>query len=168
MAFIDIIIIGLALLGAVRGYLYGLMSGLASVAGAVAGIVACRLFGDDAYALLARHTDVETFPGAPYSGSVLSYLLVFVPVYVICRILGHLMKGILSAVRLGGIARLGGAVFGGLKYMLVLSIVLNTVYIIAPDSNIFSSSHLLEGSVFRFVMDFAPYLWGLDILPNPA
>lgn len=166
MAFIDVIIIGLAVLGAVRGCMYGLTAGLGTVFAILAGVAACRFFGDGAYDVLARHTDAETYPGAPYTGTVLAYILVFVPVYAAGMTAGHLAKKLLAALRLGGIDRIGGGIFGALKYLLALSVVLNAIYALAPGSGIFNSSHLLGGAVFKAVMGFAPYLWGLDIFPD--
>lgn len=165
MELIDIIIIALLVLGAIRGLQRGMAAAAAAVAGALLGLVACRLWGDASYAFLTAHTDVETFPGAPYTGTVLAYILIFVPVFIGSLIVGHLAKDLLSALHLGAVDRLGGTVLGMAKYMLVLSLVLNLIYIIAPESSIFESSTLLGGEVMRIVMRFAPWLWGLDLSP---
>lgn len=166
MNFIDIIILILATLGAIRGYMCGMMAGLGGIAGILFGIIACHLFGEEAYSLLANHFDVDSMPGTPYSGHILAYILLFIPIYAISAIIGHLMKSILSAVKLGGIDKLGGGILGFLKYSLGMSIVLNIVYLLAPSSDVFRQSTLADGAVFKFIMDLAPYLWGLDILPD--
>ena len=55
-----------------------------------------------------------------------------------------------------------------LEYLFATSIVLNLVYVIAPYSAIFKSSHLAGGLLFEFVMDIAPFVWGANVFPNLA
>ena len=77
-----------------------------------------------------------------------------------------LLKETLRALNLGGFDRAGGALFGALKYLLMLSLVLNALYAIEPDASLFHSSGLMEGRVFALVMRMAPWAWGVDIFPN--
>lgn len=167
MAFIDILLLAVVALGAIQGFRKGIITGFASIAGIILGIVACRLFGDAVNtAIASAYPETTEYPGAPYTGTVLAYLLLFAAVYLACFFCARLLKGIVHAVCLGGIDRLAGVVFGMFKYLLALSLVLNALFAIAPNSALFHSSGLLDGKCLEWTMRLAPWLWGLDIFPD--
>lgn len=168
MAIIDIVILVLVAVGAFIGYRCGLLAGIGSICGLLAGIVACHLFGDIAYDVLCRHTDLEYYLAAPYTGTILAYIIVFLPVYGVFWLAGRSLRAFAASLKLGGIDHVGGAFFGVLEYLFATSIVLNLVYVIAPYSAIFKSSHLAGGLLFEFVMDIAPFVWGANVFPNLA
>lgn len=162
MAFIDLVILALAAIGGLRGFFRGLVGGIGGIAGLLIGIVACRLFGSTAAAALAA-----TFPDTEhYVTTISAYIAVFLIFYFGIKLVAMLLKETLRMLKLGGFDRLGGAVFGVLKYLLMLSIVLNALYAIAPEASLFHSSALMGGKAFELVMRMAPWAWGVDIFPN--
>lgn len=159
MLLVDILIVALAAWGAWRGYRGGLMAGLGSLAGLVAGVVACRLLADVAYAVMCRHTDAASWPAAPYTGMTAACVAVFVPVWAAYAVAGRALRGLLSALWLGPLDRIGGALFGAVKWMFAVSVVLNVCYMAAPYGSLFSGGHSV---LLRVAMELAPAVWGLD------
>ena len=101
-----------------------------------------------------------------YVTTISAYIIVFLIFYFGIKLIAMLLKETLRALNLGGFDRAGGALFGALKYLLMLSLVLNALYAIEPDASLFHSSGLMEGRVFALVMRMAPWAWGVDIFPN--
>ena len=162
MAFIDLLILALIVFGGLRGFFRGLAGSIGGVAGLLVGIVACRLFGSTVASALAA-----TFPETEYYVTTISaYIIVFLIFYFGIKLIAMLLKETLRALNLGGFDRAGGALFGALKYLLMLSLVLNALYAIEPDASLFHSSGLMEGRVFALVMRMAPWAWGVDFFPN--
>ncbi len=162
MAFIDIIILALIAIGGLRGYMRGLTMSIGGVAGLIIGILACRMFGGPvSEAFAASHPETEH-----YITTISAYIVVFLIFYFGIKLVAYLLKSSFSAIHLGGFDRLGGIAFGALKYLLMLSVILNAIYVIAPHASLFHTSHLMDGAVFTLVMQMAPWAWGVDIFPN--
>ena len=123
------------LLIAVVGFLYGLIKGVirqvGSLGGFIAGIVVARFFGSSFSALLR-----EMFDLPEGVSRVIAYSLLFLIVYIICVQLMRLIHHITHHVALGWLDRLAGALFGAVKYLVILSIVLNLVHIIDPKGKL--------------------------------
>ena len=162
MAFIDIVILVVAILGAVIGLWRGLVRSIGGLAGLLLGIIACRLFGNDFSGVF-----IDLFPSTDkYLVTIFAYILLFVVVFVCAKLIAHLMRSLLKALSLGIFDAIGGGLFGAFKFLLVLSIILNAMCVFAPDAEILHSSTLLEGKCLVGVIKLAPYLWGLDIFPD--
>lgn len=167
MAIIDIILIAVILYGAIRGMTKGLARSIGGIAGLLLAVAACRMFGQHAVALLeSLAPDVANLPGTPYTGTAIAYILLFVAVWLAVIVVAHAVRGMLRSLSLGGFDRIGGLIFGVLKYAVVLSVVLNVVYVFDPDGHLMHSSRLMDGKLFDTVMQLAPKLWGLDIFPT--
>ena len=108
------------LLIAVVGFLYGLIKGVirqvGSLGGFIAGIVVARFFGSSFSALLR-----EMFDLPEGVSRVIAYSLLFLIVYIICVQLMRLIHHITHHVALGWLDRLAGALFGAVKYLVILS-----------------------------------------------
>ena len=162
MALIDILILVLVIVGGAYGFYKGLVSGIGGLIGLVVGIIACRLFGST-----FSDAIVEAFPGAEHYIAVISaYIIIFLVFFFGIKLVALLLKQTLKALSLGGFDRIGGAILGIFKWLLLLSVILNGLYIIAPNMSLFHSSHLLDGKIFEFVMRIAPWAWGVDIFPS--
>lgn len=167
MAFIDILILVVTAIGGILGFMKGIIRGAGTVVGALAGIFACHVCGDKTYGLLLRGVpDAADFPGAPYTGTILAYILLFLVVYFAIVILAGVMCKAVHAAHLAMVDRVGGATFGVFKYLLLLSVALNGIYVLSPTLSIFHTSGLLGGDFFKLVMNLAPWVWGLDIFPD--
>ena len=101
-----------------------------------------------------------------YVATIIAYICVFLVFFFGIKLVAWLLKESLKSLNLGGFDRLSGAVFGALEWLLLLIVVLNGLYALAPDLSLFHTSHMLDGRIFDFVMNFAPWAWGVDIIPN--
>ena len=72
----------------------------------------------------------------------------------------HFCKQLTHALALGGLDRLGGAVFSLFQWMLVLSILLNLWQMVKPSTNFLAMSTLGNGHAIEAVMGLAPGLLG--------
>ena len=155
MSAIDILIVVVFVAAAVWGLRKGLIGQLSSLAAIVVSLIGCRIFGGMLEPLM---------PQSPsFVAPILSYTLVYVILYFLIRFLVRSLKTITSALMLGPLDRIAGAVFCGFKWMLGLSLVLNAWVAIFPNSETVKSSTLGGGRAVQCVMEIAPWLWGVAI-----
>ena len=114
MNYLDWTLIGIGAVSALWGLMRGLVREVLSLAGWVA-----------SFWLAQRHaTQVgEWLPVAQGSGTLqqlLGFVLVFLLVLTLCTLLAILLKKMASAVGLGPLDRLLGAIFGALRGLLLL------------------------------------------------
>lgn len=159
MSAIDIAILMVMGASLIYGLYKGIISQLASLGGIILGIVVCRMFASDMGPLV-----MQTFPNtftsetsAAIAGNILLFLLVFFTVGAFAT----LARKLTHALLLGWLDHLLGCLFCVFKWMLIMSILLNVWYIISPESQIFTSSHLLDGKFLPWIVGLAPDLMGV-------
>lgn len=117
---LDIFIIIILLIGVMSGWTTGLLRQVVSIAGLFIGLLVAVLlyakFGD----WLAPCLGTSTF-----TGRALAFVLLWVGIPLVMLWVAHFLTRAMKVARLGGLNRLGGACICFLKYMLVLSCVLN-------------------------------------------
>ena len=116
MNYIDIVIGGLVLYGAVKGFSKGLIVEAASLIALFLGLVGALLFSSSVGKLLENYIGSDKIPPA----GVL-FALTFIIIIIAINFLAKFLTRVLKTVALGGVNRVLGAVFGGLKYVLILS-----------------------------------------------
>lgn len=119
MNYLDIIMGGLILYGAVRGFFKGFIIEAASLIALIAGLVGALLFAAAVSDLLTSYFNFDTVPPA---GIV--FALIFIVIIVAVNLLARMLTKIIKMAALGIINRIFGVLFGGLKYALVLSALL--------------------------------------------
>lgn len=119
MNYIDIVIVGLVLFGAVKGFSKGFIVEAASLIALFIGLSGALLFSSSVGKL------IESFIGSdqiPPSGVL--FIITFIIIIIAINLLAKFLTRVLKTVALGGVNRVLGAFFGGLKYVLILSGVL--------------------------------------------
>lgn len=119
MNYLDIILGGLILYGGVKGFFKGFIIEAASVLALISGIVGALLFAASINDLLQSYFDFEKVPPA---GIV--FALIFIAIIIFVNLLARLLTKVIKMAALGLINRILGALFGGLKFALVLSALL--------------------------------------------
>ncbi|HAT48115.1 MAG TPA: hypothetical protein DCS71_04225 [Flavobacteriales bacterium] len=119
LAPLDVLLLFVVLVGAWRGFSKGLILSLASVVGLVVGIWAASYFSHLVAEQMAPHLSWST-----NSIHMLSLALTFLLVVIVVRLLAKILEKILDFVALGFVNKSAGALFGLLKYALVLSFVM--------------------------------------------
>ena len=123
--YIDIVIVLVALGGLIGGLRAGLILEVAGVAGLILGLAGARLFGPS---LLPT---VQELTGSDSMLTVwVAYLAVFAIIGAIVQIIARIVTKTMDVVALGGVNKLLGGIFGGIKYILLFSILLNLTALI--------------------------------------
>ncbi len=105
MNWLDIVILILLVVSILTGLKIGLIKAVLSLVGVVVGVV---LAGQYSVAL-AGHL---TFISQPSLAKIAAFAIILIVVMIIAAVLASIIKWAVSAVMLGWVNRLGGAVFG--------------------------------------------------------
>ena len=156
MNYVDFTILLIAVIGFLYGLIKGVIRQVGSLGGFIAGIVVARFFGGSFSALLR-----EMFDLPEGVSRVIAYSLLFLIVYIICVQLMRLIHHITHHVALGWLDRLAGALFGAVKYLVILSIVLNLVHIIDPKGNLIPEKETASSQFYGYTLRVAPLLFSM-------
>ena len=120
---LDILILAVVLAGFVKGLMCGFFRQVVSIVGFLAGLwVAFMLYS-------ALGDWIAPYIGSDVSvGRALAFILLWIGVPVGLSLLAYMLTKAVETVKLGGLNRLGGALLGGLKYMVFLSCALNVAF----------------------------------------
>ncbi|MDR1100560.1 MAG: CvpA family protein [Treponema sp.] len=151
-AVIDIIFVVLAILLAVRCYLRGFLGELMSMGAFVLGVLAALFFYENGGEFIRKKfmPDMEIIP------RILAFIALFLIVFLLVKILGSILKEIIEGIKLGGVDRILGAVFGLVEGVIVISLIL-FVLSIQP---LFDSNPMLDKSVFARIL--LPHITGKE------
>lgn len=125
----------------VRGIFRGLVKELSSLVGVFAGFYAAYTYYDAFGQLLTR------FVSNPAYRHILSFLLIFMGIFIAISIIGVLLRYLMSIVFLGWVDRLFGAFFGAFKGLLIVSVLLVALTAFLPKN-----APVIQNSIL------APYL----------
>ena len=158
---ITIIILAAALiLGAIKGFIRQ----LGSFAAVVIGIIACRIFSGQATQLAAKVLGVSPADSAlnHYMCAIIGCAGVFLAVWLVVWLIARLIHKVISAVKLGPLNSVAGALFMAFKWMLVLSIAFNAWLAVSPTtralarpSDIVEAVESIAPKVLGFIKDYA-------------
>lgn len=119
MNYIDIAIVGLVLFGAVKGFSKGFIIEAASLIALILGLIGALLFSSTVGTLLESFFDTDRIPP-----SGVLFILTFIAIIIGINLLAKFLTRVLKMAALGGLNRILGAIFGGLKFVLILSAVI--------------------------------------------
>ena len=118
MNLFDIIVIVILGYCLIRGVFRGLVKELSSIVGVFGGFYAAYTY----YPVLAKPLS-KWIANAGYL-NILSFLIIFCGVFIIISILGIIINYLLKIVFLGWLDRVSGAMFGAMKGILIVSVLL--------------------------------------------
>ena len=119
MNYIDIIIAILVLLASIKGFSRGFIKELVSVVSLVLGIyLAVKFSGLVEEYLIENLKDYKEFV------SIISFVIVFLIVFLSLKLAGIILSKITKALKLGLVNKLLGILFGAIKVLLFLGIIL--------------------------------------------
>lgn len=143
--------------GLVRGLYKGLVLTIGSFAGLILGIYLAYIYAPEFGLVLG-----EWFTLSPDKLQILAYLFIFLGVAIICFFIAKIVDGILKIVTLAWLNRLLGALFGVLKYALILSVLINLFELADRHIGLMSSeqkeSSLLYQPLYKLVPTVLPYV----------
>ena len=133
MTVLDIILIGVFVVGAIRGIMVGAIKQIASLLGLVVGLLAAKaLYGMLAEKLYDTVTTSMTF------AQVLSFVLIWVLVPIAFAVIASLLTKAMSVICLGWLNRWLGAGIGALKYVLFASLFICVFEFVDADNELLS------------------------------
>lgn len=153
MNYIDFVIVLVVLVGTLYGLIKGIFRQLGSLGGFVAGVLVSRLFGGSFASLLQQMFDLPVGVSR-----VVAYSLLFLLVYLVCLQLMRLIHHFSHQVALGWLDRLGGALFGAVKYLVILSILLNLVHAVDHKVRLLPAREVSTSHLYGYTLRVAPAL----------
>ena len=152
MSWLDIVIFILLIVSVLTGLKIGLIKAVLSMVGVVVGVV---LAGQYSVAL-AGHL---TFISQPSLAKIAAFAIILIVVMIIAAVLASLVKWAVSAMMLGWVNRLGGAVFG-----LVLGAIFCGALLAMWVKFVGISEPVNESALATFLLDSFPIV--LSLLPG--
>jgi len=138
MNLFDIIVIVILGYCLIRGIFRGLVKELSSIVGVFGGFYAAYTY----YPVLAKPLS-KWIANAGYL-NILSFLIIFCGVFIIISILGIIINYLLKIVFLGWLDRVSGAMFGAMKGILIVSVLLIALTAFLPKGTPIIKDSLLS------------------------
>ena len=173
MTLFDTILLLVVITAAVLGFRRGLVGQLASLASLAIGVAVCVLVGDEATAFYrSMNPDCNQWPHASFTVPAVVNGALFLLVSLTVRVVAMLVKRTARATKATSLLdRLGGVALNVFKWTLVLSILLNFMFMAAPRSSTFTTRHALDNKPFELTLNLMPYLLGhetITLSPEPS
>jgi membrane protein required for colicin V production len=149
--YVDIILLVLLAIPTFIGLTIGLIRAVLSLVGLILGIVLAGQFYEFLSAALSFISNEDVAKG-------IAFILILLAVIIIVSIVARLLSSLASAMLLGWVNRIGGAVFGFLTGVLVLAAILATWV------NFFGSSAIADSFIAAVLLDKLPLI--LNLLPE--
>ncbi len=147
MSIIDIIIILPIIWGLYKGFTKGLIVEIASLVALLLGIWGAMKFYKFTENIIEQNID-----GFESYLPIIAFSITFIGIVVGIHLLAKIIDKLIKAVALGIINRIAGAVFGGLKFLLIIS-----AFLVIIDK-IDSQTHLLEDNTKNESLLYKPVL----------
>ncbi len=154
MNYIDIILGLLLILSAIGGFKKGLVTEVASLAALILGIWGAIQFSYITTELLIRYFDLKT----DYL-NVISFIVTFIVIVILVHIIGNVVSNMVDTVGLGIVNKLGGMVFGLVRAILFLSILLIIFDKIDNDVQIIPEQAKKSSSMYEPIKNVAPLIF---------
>jgi len=134
-----------------KGMWKGFIKEIAGIIAVLLAVVLSFSFHDKAVVLLSNRLHFAYLSSA-------TYVVLFVGVYLLVKLIGRLIDNVLKSIMLGGVNRILGGLFGGLKSALWFTII-TYAYTIAKTNVGFDHPIWIQDSkCFPVLVDFAEIL----------
>ncbi len=148
------------IIGLVIGFSKGLIKEIIGLVILIGGIWLAKIFDSSLAIWLVTKMDVNE-----KTAKVLAFLGIFVLVAVVLSVLGKIIEKVFETIALGGLNKLIGGLFGGIKYALIVSLLLNGILFFEIFGSLINKEDK-EGSLFyNPVIQLAPAIWN-KIIPD--
>ena len=151
---LDLFLLIPIVLGFIFGLFKGLIKELTSLAAIILGIYGAKLLAPVVSDFLILKLDFGSKTALP-----IAYLLVFTAIAVTLLLLANVVGKVLDSISLGGLNKLFGGIFGGLKYALIVSVLLNVFQAIDSKFSILSKETKENSIGYKPLLQLGPKLW---------
>lgn len=158
---LSVIILIVAISAMIYGFRRGIVREAVSFCAIILGVVACRLFSTQATAAGAKliGVDIDSGGSSHYAAAIVGSILVFIIVWLAVFLIGRLLRGAVKFVRLGIVDSIIGAVYCTSKWLLVLSLLLNLLFLMVPHAGFWGTDP--PQGIPEACLGFAPWLFGI-------
>ena len=169
MNYLDIILSLPILWGIYRGFTKGFIVSVASLAALILGVYAAIHFSSFTGEYINRWFHPE-----PQHLKILSFTISFFLVVIIVRIIGWALDKMIKSAVLGFLNRILGVIFNGLKWVIILSVIISILEPIKLTKNLIDDQVRDESSLYHPVSRIAPAMFpylkfeGLNELKNDS
>lgn len=153
MNYLDIIIVILLIIGAVRGFRKGMIIELATLAGLIIGIFLGVLIADIIGLIIVGIIDVNII-----AIKIISFIIIFAIVLLVLYTLAKIIERLLKMIFLNIFNRIGGIFIGALKTAFILSVILIFVNMLNKRIEFISEAQRESSLLYNPVSKFAPAL----------
>ena len=154
MNYIDIILGLLLIFSAIGGFKKGLVTEVASLAALILGIWGAIQFSEITTELLIKYFDLKT----DYL-NIISFIVTFIVIVILVHIVGNVVSNLVDTAGLGIVNKLGGMVFGLLRTILFLSILLIVFDKIDNDVQIIPEKAKKSSTMYEPIKNIAPSIF---------
>ena len=151
MTNIDYILLAPIVFGICYGAYRGFFKELVSVLCVIVGIYAARYFG-----VLVANILSQIFPVPPHTAKAVSSFVIFLGAVIGLNILANIMTKIFRATGLGWVNRLAGGAFGGIKFLLIISILLNLITLFYNKVPVNQENELAKSKFYQPIEKVVP------------
>lgn len=154
MSAVDIVIIGILLWGAFRGWKAGFIKELLSTGGLIGGLIIAaiiyHLFGEYLTPLLGSGSQMS------FISSVLVFIAIWIIVPILFSVIASLLTKIAKTLFLGPINKVGGLIVGTVKYYVLISFVFCAMAYVG----LLSESKRLSSVLYPYVTMLGDVVYG--------
>ena len=154
MNFIDIIIIILVLIAALKGFVSGLIKELISLISLIAGIYVASYFS-----VYVEQQLNYNFPKTEEYNAIISFSLVFTTIYLSLKLAGIIIHKFVKIIQLNLINKISGLFFGSIKAILIIAFILLEINHLEQRFNItISKKQKEESKLYPLVENIIPII----------
>ena len=151
MTTIDYILIAPIVFGLCYGLYRGFFKELVSIVCVIIGIYAARYFGAVVANILS-----EIFPIPLHTAKSISCFVIFLGAVIGLNILAKIMTKLFSATGLGWLNRFAGGIFGAIKFLLIVSILLNLITLFYSKVPVNQENKLAQSKFYQPIEKIVP------------
>jgi len=148
---IDVILVGLLILGAVRGFTKGLVAQLFSLAALLLGIWGAIRFSDYTATFLAKQ-----FNFSNQYLPLISFAITFAAIVVAVHFLGKLIEGFFDLTVLGIVNKISGLIFGIIMNAFIISVIIVLVEKVNVRTKFYTKEEAEKSYVYKPLSKLAP------------
>lgn len=154
MSWLDIVILLPLLIGLVRGLMKGFIIELTAILAVILGFIGMKIWGSVFTVWL-----IKQFAWPEAICSVVAYALIFLGITISLNIIAKLLSKLFKAVHLGWLNRLGGAIFGVIKWTAIMLLVVLCVHRLDDQFHFFKQDLKKKSIIYNYTTPLSEKAW---------
>ena len=152
MNYFDIVIGIILIIGLVKGFRNGLVIELAALAALVLGLLGAVYFSDITESYLSQYLTSDHI-------GIIAFVITFVLIVIGVHLLARVLDKLITAVALGPVNRIMGALFSLLKYAFIISVLLAVVNGLERNFKFIPEEQKESSMLYEPIASIAPFVF---------